>query len=419
MVALDARTGELVWETVVGDAARGYAGGTSPLVIRGKLVQGLMGCGTYWKDHRCYISGYDADTGRQLWKFYTVARTGEPGGDTWGKLPDTMRAGGDTWIVGTYDPELHLTYWGIAQTKPFMPVSRGMGATVFDKSLYTNSTVALDPDTGSLAWYHQHIPGESLDHDEVYERVLVNIGEQKVYLTMGKAGILWKGDRVTGKFLGFKESMFQNVFDHIDPQTGVPTYRVDIIEQELEKPIQVCPSHAKDWQAMSYHPGSGLLLVPLSQTCTEQRGHKVELREGAGGSGTHRNYWEMPGTDGRIGKLAAYDVGTLDEVWSLEQRAAFMTGVLSTGSSLGFVSDVDRNFQAFDVQTGETLWQTRLGTAVQGYPVSFSIGGTQYIAVTTGNGGGSPRHAPRALSPEIRHPQNGGALYVFKLPDNR
>ena len=125
-------------------------------------------------------------------------------------------------------PISNLTYWGIAQAKPWMPASRGN--SIFDEALYTASTVALNVDDGKLAWHYQHAPGESLDLDEVYERVLVDIGAQKLVFTIGKAGILWKLDRRTGKFLGHKETVFQNVFDRIDPKTGVPTYRADIIE---------------------------------------------------------------------------------------------------------------------------------------------------------------------------------------------
>ena len=414
LVALDARTGAEVWRTVRADYSQGFRQNGGPVIANGVLITGTNGCDRY-TEQTCFITGHNPDTGEELWRTSTIALPGDPNDGSWGDTPPYLRAGGDAWIPGSYDAELDLFYVGTAQAKPWVAASRGM--TTRQDALYTNSTLALNPRTGQMQWYFQHAPGETLDLDIVYERVLVDADGEQWLFTIGKDGILWKLDRRTGAFVDLRETVHQDIFESIDRTTGRLTYRQDIRDLGIGERVFACPSllGGHNWQASAYHPGAGALVIPLHQACMHLTGREVQFTEGGGGTAGRYELLEMPGSNGNTGKLAAYDVRTMEERWSHEQRAPFLTSALTTAGGLVFAGDGARYYRAYDVETGDVRWETRLPAAAHGFPVTYEAGGRQFIAVPTSEGGVF-RTLTANLSPEIYQPEGGNGLYVFALP---
>ena len=414
VIALDVRSGTVVWDTQVADPADGFGFTAAPVVARGVVVSGLMGCRKFI-DEKCALTGHDAQTGKRLWRVPTIPGADDPGTESWGDLAPVYRGGTGMWIPGSYDQQLNLVYWATSQAKPWARVSRGTDGD----ALYSNTTLAINPDTGEVVWYRQTIPGETHDLDEVYESVLIDRGSQRSLFKMGKIGILWELDRSTGEILHATDLGYQNLVD-VDPNTGSLSYRPGVIPK-LNEPINQCPGTLgfKNWPAMAYSPETDALYIPILMACAEQRYVPVEFVPGGGGLGAGGSKpFFHPDSDEKLGRLVA--IRTSGEVlWEYVQRAAFSTATLTTAGGLVFIADSDRYIRAHDVKTGEVLWQTRVQTGGQGFPMSYSAGGQQFVAIPVGVGAALPGSRAALLTPEVKRPNAGNALMVFALPDDR
>jgi alcohol dehydrogenase (cytochrome c) len=412
LIALDIRTGKLLWKTIKANYKDGYTHSSGPIIANGTVISGINGCERYIEDG-CFITGHDPNSGKEIWRTSTVALSGDINSASWGDTPDIFKAGSDTWVAGSYDPILNIFYIGTSQAKPWVAASRGMSPN--EKALYTNSTLAMNPKTGKILWFFQHIPGETIDMEVGFERILANIGDKKVVLTVGKDGILWKLDRENGKFIDLKETINQNIYKTVNRKKGMVSYRDDILLSKIDTPFSACPGiyGGHNWQAASYDPENNLIVIPLHQLCADMVGRYIEQKEGGGGYGADSRSYKMDNIDGKVGKLVSINIENMNQIWEYEQDAMFLTGALTTAGGLTFIGDLDRKFMAFNTKTGELLWHSVLGSALHGFPVSYAKNGKQYIAVQTGMG--VFRALTSSISPEIYQPEGGNAIYVFEL----
>ena len=412
IVAIDATTGAELWRTEKADYREAFTHSAGPIVANGIVISGINGCELFTQDG-CFITGHDPTTGVELWRTATLAEPGTPEYATWGNVAPDRRGGGDIWIAGSYDPELDLVYFGTSQPKPWAAPSRGM--SVEDAALYTNATLAVRPKTGELVWHFQHIPGETIDMEVGFERILADIDGEQTLLTVGKDGILWKLNRATGEYLDLLDTMGQNIFS-VDRETGRLTYREDIAKANIGDTYTACPGiyGGHNWQSATYDDARHLLFLPVHQLCSDMTPREVDLGPGGGGYGADAATYPMPGKEGLAGALLAIDVRTMEVRWKIEQPALFLSGALSTDGGLLFIGDLDRHFQAFDTQTGARLWSTRLPAPAHGYPVTYEAEGRQFVAIPAGIG--VFRALTAVIFPDIYQPPDGQGLFVFSVP---
>lgn len=438
LVAVNARTGVLDWESELADYRDGITHSSGAMIVNGRVLTGRT-CSPNSLTARCFIAAHDADTGREAWRFYTAAGADDPGGQTWGSLPTSQRVHVSPWgVPGSYDPDLGLIYWGIAVPLPYTRIMRRGTWDVGDRTpceLYSNSTVALAVDTGQMDWYYQHLPCDDWDQDFVQERTLIDTvvrpdpdsvmwinpavaesaQERKIVVTLGEPGGLFVNDRETGEFLWATPLPYTSterfVIRDIDVETGQVQINMDLVAKEVGEQHIICGHNVKGWWSWSYSPLTELLYIPINRACLNQTAND---RSTTGASPRFTIPDPEVGEDGDLTELRAIDISTGREVWRYSQRAPNAGSALATGGNVVFHGDLNRRLRAFDAESGEVLWQTILGSQITGYPVTYVAGGRQYLTVPVG---GAAIFRMSNYAPELEAPIGSNMLVTFALPD--
>jgi len=425
--ALDAQTGKLAWETQILDPKKPANASSGPIIANGKIIAGRQ-CQPGATYEGCIMTAHDAKTGKELWRTSTIPKPGEPGDETWGGVPMEQRWHIGTWMVPSYDPELNLIYFGTSVTIPAPKFILGGNN---NKHLYHNSTLALNADTGKIVWYYQHIV-DHWDLDHPFERMLVDTavapsardvmwinpkikpGDRRKVITgiPGKTGVVYTLDRKTGEFLWARPTVYQNVISAIDGNTGEVTVNGEVTFNAINQSRVVCPGSTggKNWPAGAYSPLTNMMYFPLQNLCNTAT-TTTDQRDPSKVYGISMVQQLAPGSD-KVGTVWAISVETGQAMWKYEQRAGTLS-LVSTGGGLVFGGDDNGRFRAFDDKTGKVLWETNLGSPVSGFPVTFGVGGKQYVAVSTGTSLVSS--SALRLTPELR-PGNAANVFVFALP---
>ena len=426
--SLDARSGKPAWQTRVNDYRELPAMQTSgPIIAKGKVFSGRA-CEFTSTGEACVITAHDAKTGKELWRFHTIPKPGEPGDETWGGIPYDQRKHVGTWMPPSYDPELNLLFIGTSVTSP---APKFLLAGNDKQYLYHNSTLAIDADTGKLRWYYQHLV-DHWDLDHVFERILVDTavtpdasqvswvnprirpGERRKVITgiPGKTGIIYTLDRQTGEFLWARPTIFQNVVSKIDGATGKVTDNPESVFTKAGDEKLICPSMngGKNFPAGAYSPLTNAIYMPVQNTCALEAAISDKIVPTSAYMVSTKQQLSPGVTD--AGTVHAVSVETGKTLWKFDNRAAVLS-MVTTGGGLLFGGDANGRFRAFDQNTGKVLWEVNLGSAVNGYPISYAVNGKQFIAVSTGTSNVSS--GVGRLAPELR-PGTANGIFVFALP---
>jgi alcohol dehydrogenase (cytochrome c) len=407
ITALDAMTGKVVWSKQLFKPGVGYAMTAAPLVVEGKVLTGIAG-GEY--GGRGFVAALDAQTGDLKWKTYSVPSPSEPGGDTW---PKGMYAtgGGGTWLTGSYDSETKTVLWGVGNPGPWLADLRP------GKNLFTDSVLALDPDTGKIKWHYQYTPHDTWDYDATNESVLADITYKgtayKALLHADRNGNLFAIDRTNGKFIyGMPFVKATSVIGFAadgTPQTN-PANR-----PHMGTSIFTCPSFlgGKNWWPTAYDQSTQTLFIPTSLWCMTMKGTGTDYKAGLPFLGETFEVRPQPGSDG-YGELQAVDANTGKQKWAYHTKLPWNGPVLATKGGIVFAGTVDQRFMAFDSNTGKVLWTQKMSSGVIGVPTTYQVDGKQYVAVFAGYGGATPIWAGPAAKATASIP-TGGRLYVFAL----